>query len=194
MKTILPQKTISTFLLCIAISFSSFAQTFEFVENQPDYNYAEAFETEDDIVFTDYYGEINPAIYNFDGTGFLFIPFEDYANIQYLDKFSNKYYFAQYDPSASLMEYDGSQVISYELPEGYENPVYLNKFNDRLYVIGQNYLEGDIILGFNGNELEEYEVPNQREIIGFYFSENNQSSYLILRDNQQNNPISAWVF
>ncbi|RFN59342.1 T9SS type A sorting domain-containing protein [Marixanthomonas ophiurae] len=194
MKTIPPIKKISTFLLCISIFSSSFAQTLEIVENQPEYDYAEAFETEDNIVFTDYYGGTNPAMYNFDGINFQSIPFEDYANVQYLDKYNNKYYFAQYDPIASLMEYDGSQVISYNLPEGYENPVFLGNFNNRLFIVGQNYLEGDIILGFNGNELEEFEVPNQREIIGYYFSENNQSLYLILRDNQQNNPTSAWVF
>jgi len=193
MKTIPPIKRISTFLLCIAISTSSFAQTLEFVENQPDYNYAEAYKTNNDnLVFTYYYGGINSSLYNFDGTNFQpLILGEGIGSIWYLEEYQSKHYLTHFNNPAHLIEVDGSQVTLFEIPEDYDNPLFLGKYNDKLYVLGQGFEFS--IFSFDGNELEGYEVPNELRVTNFYFSEDDQSIYLILKDGSTDEK-TAWIF
>tara|TARA_R100001369_G_scaffold92886_1_gene140894 strand:+ start:4890 stop:6560 length:1671 start_codon:yes stop_codon:yes gene_type:complete len=193
MKTIPLIKKISFFLLFITIFSSSFAQTLEIVENQPDSPYFRAFETNnEDLVFTTHYGEINSRLYAFDGTNFQSLMLEEgIGSIWYLEEYQSKHYLTHFNNPAHLIEVDGSQVTLFEIPEDYDNPLFLGEYNDKLYVLGQGFEFS--IFSFDGNELEGYEVPNELRVTNFYFSEDDQSIYLILKD-YSTDEKTAWIF
>ncbi len=166
------------FLFCLPGATSTIAQVIDQIPNQPDFDYYWWKDrSNENLYFLKYSDAGTPSSFNayaFDGNDFDLIFDEESLNKVYLGAFTYRDYFASWLQGTNILyEYDGLQVVEYELDESYMTFIHLATFNDKIYFAGRSSIDlNHKIIAFDGSEMVTTTIPGT--LLGennYYFSE-----------------------